>query len=225
MISAIRRFNQEIDEAVAIGVYYDHFTQTLHLDSDIHGLSNLLRHQIVVGVSALDLYLHTVIRLGVIEIYNGIRVPTNKFFNHSLRTEILMRLVTLYKNPVPPTRPEDIPEVILESEFQRQMKILAFQDPEKIKDGLSYIWNEAHKFQVIANLMGLSEDNLKTRLKLISERRNQIVHENDRNLSNYTINPINKPDVENSLDLIKRFGNAVHGCITDASCYINLPTT
>ena len=104
------------------------------------------------------------------------------------------------------------------------MKILAFQDPEKIKDGLSYIWNEAHKFQVIANLMGLSEDNLKTRLKLISERRNQIVHENDRNLSTYTINPINKPDVENSLDLIKRFGNAVHGCITDASCYINLPT-
>lgn len=223
MINAINRFNHEIEEALSIGSYYDHFTQTLHLDSDIHGLSNLLRHQIVVGVSALDLYLHTVIRLGVIEIYNGIRIPTNKFFNHSLRTEILMRLVSLYKNPVAPTRPEDIPEVILESEFQRQMKTQAFQDPEKIKDGLSYIWSEPHKFQVLAGHIGVAEDALKTRLKLISERRNQIVHENDRNLSTYTINPINKPDVETSLDLIKGFGNAVHACVTDTSCYI--PTT
>ena len=220
MTNAINRFNNEIDEAISIGTYYDHFTQNLHLDSEIHGLSNLLRHQIVVGVSALDLYLHTVIKLGVIEIFRGIRIPTQKFFNHSLRTEILMKLISLYKTPTVPTSPEQIPDGIIAAEFQRQMKTQAFQDPEKIKDGLSYIWIEPHKFQVIANRLGIPEKDLTTRMKLISERRNQIVHENDRNLSTYTTNPINKTDVEESLHLIKNFGNIVSVCITDTTCYI-----
>nr|WP_254640084.1 HEPN domain-containing protein [Chitinophaga sp. GbtcB8] len=44
---------------------------------------------------------------------------------------------------------------------------------------LSLIWDESHKWQNIAAPLGISERDVRTKLKNIVSRRNQIVHESD----------------------------------------------
>lgn len=73
--------------------------------------------------------------------------------------------------PPPPVRFEEI--------VREKLSKLSFQDPTKIADGLSYIWNESHKWQQIALGLGMPEEDAKRQQKLIATRRNAIVHEAD----------------------------------------------
>lgn len=232
MNAALNRFITEIDEAKALTGVYDHLVNTLGFTPGSDVASTILRHQLVIGISALDLYLHTIVRLGIIEIYNGTRVPTKKFKSHPMKAEILMKIVELEKNPIPmPTSPEELPHGIISAEFQAQMKTNAFQDPEKIKDALSYIWNEDHKFIVIARTAGFpgandnqKEKNMRQRMKLLCERRNQIVHENDKDLTTFTRRTIDRDEIADSLDFIKTVGVTIGTQVTRPECYVT-PTT
>jgi hypothetical protein len=67
-------------------------------------------------------------------------------------------------------------EVIFETEFAKKLRGLSFQDPEKIADGLSYIWDEKQKWEKIGKTLGLPPGDVRTRMTLISVRRNAIVH-------------------------------------------------
>ena len=59
------------------------------------------------------------------------------------------------------------------------MKTFSYQEPNKVADGLSYIWEEKQKWKKISVQMNMDERIVKTTLKLIADRRNSIVHEAD----------------------------------------------
>ena len=77
--------------------------------------------------------------------------------------------------------------------------------------------------QTIATAMGLvpvgGQQMLEQKLKLISERRNQIVHEADIEPTTRTRRSINQADVNDNVDFIEKFCYATYGLITSPNCY------
>jgi len=83
-----------------------------------------------------------------------------------------------------------------------------------LKPVLSYIWDEPQKWQKIATSLGTSDLQARTRLKLIIDRRNAIVHEADIDLSTNTKFAISKAESEGSLDFLEACGNAIATLVT-----------
>ena len=90
---------------------------------------------------------------------------------------------------------------------------MSFQDPNKIADGLSLIWIEPHKWQVIANDMGVETSKARTTLKTISTRRNQIVHEADINMATGKKYSIEKDETVNVANFILSCGNSIYNSV------------
>jgi hypothetical protein len=78
---------------------------------------------------------------------------------------------------------------------------------------LSLIWHENHKWQKIATEMGMTQNNLKTELKNIVIRRNQIVHEGDFDLFTGDIQPIIHSDAQQSVEFIDNLGNTIYDLV------------
>lgn len=132
--------------------------------------SDLLRWQWVLAVSALDKYIHDIVTDGMVEQYINKQPHTPKFdtFQLSMKT-----IINIQSAPVP--------EIAFRNEVIRKNSYLSFQDPDKIADALSFIWNVPNKWDVISRNMAtpISSSDLKIKLKNIVVRRNQIVHEGD----------------------------------------------
>lgn len=223
MNSALITFSQGISSTRDISHVYNHLKQDLHLPEEI--ASDLLRAQIVYGVSSLDRFIHELVRIGIIEIFNEQRIPTSKFQNHSFKAGTLMKIMTLLKSKVAPSSPEDVPEIIINREVTEKLGFLSFQAPDKVKDALSYIWDEPHKMAVLANEMGLSgaNDNMKQKLleqtlDVIATRRNQIAHEADYDPMTNGRRSITPEMVQKSINFIENLGKSIHRCVTAPSC-------
>ncbi|MFH6947410.1 HEPN domain-containing protein [Flavobacterium sp. FlaQc-51] len=181
-----------------------HLKETLKLPND---LSDLLRAEWVYAVSALDKLIHELIRIGMLEAFQGTRPRTAKFlaFNVSLSTHTLITSSTPIS--IPP------PEYFFEQEVMQKHKTLSFQDPDKIADGLSLIWGEQHKWQTIAISMGIDKSDLTTRLRNIISRRNQIVHEADLDLLTGLRNSISKVDIDFVVGFINTLSEQIFNAV------------
>lgn len=166
MRKAINVFDALISQGtISSGLFQYLVTQKVPLD-----FSDLLRWQWVLSVSALDKYVHDLVRIGMIEAFQGIRNQTPKFKTFRIDMEKFLNI-----NEAP------IPAIEFEKEIIRQHSFLAFQYPEKIADALAYIWDESNKWDIISDHMQttITSNDLKVKLKNIVVRRNQIVHEGD----------------------------------------------
>ncbi len=96
-------------------------------------------------------------------------------------------------------------------------KYLAFQEPEKITNALSLIWDEQHKWQKISEPFPIPESDVKILLKNIVIRRNQIVHESDIDLFTGSLLPIIRSDVEENVDFVEKLGNQIYDLLKSSS--------
>ena len=170
MIAAKNTFDSLISQRnITMGLHEYIDSNKIPLDS-----SDLLRWQWVLAVSALDKYIHDIVRIGMIEEYAGRKPRTSKFKAFQLSMDALASIELA-----------SVPEIEFGNEVFRRHNFLAFQDPTKISDALSYIWEEQNKWEVISRNMriSISSNDLRTKLKNIIVRRNQIVHEGDCLLS------------------------------------------
>ena len=94
-----------------------------------------------------------------------------------------------------------------------KFKTYSFQDPDKISDGLSHIWDESHKWQMIANHMGKTENDTKNELKNIVLRRNQIAHEGDYLFHLGSRERIERSDTIEVMDFIQQLGTAIYNLV------------
>lgn len=201
MFRAFNQFKQSIAQVKELDALYTHLKNGLHLPND---LSDLLRAQWVYCVSALDKLIHELVRIGMIQSFLGSRIKTNKFQNFSISIDNHSRIIASTSISIPP------PEYWFEQEIVKKHKILSFQEPEKIADGLSLIWNENHKWQKIANDVGIPESDLKIKLKTIISRRNQIVHEADIDIISGNRINIDKSDMDDVSSFIELLGEAIY---------------
>jgi hypothetical protein len=167
MLNAKGVFHKNIRQATELGVLYDLLNSTVAIPEQF---DDLLRSQIVNAVSAFDKLMHDLIRIGMVRIFENQRPSTSKYLSESVA---IQHLPALAPGTVPP------PPVRFEEIVREKLSTLSFQDPSKITDGLSYIWNESQKWHQIALGLGMIDADARRKQKLIVTRRNAIVHEAD----------------------------------------------
>ena len=127
-------------------------------------------------------------------------MPTQKYLTFQISLQLYAQINT------EPT----LAYTLLEQEIVRRHGFLAFQTPENIGDALSYIWAEPHKWQVLSNHLQMNESDVRTQLKSISIRRNQIVHEGDYSSSLLQRQAITEQDTEAVMKFISDLAEAIY---------------
>ena len=166
---------------------------------------DLLRSQVVYAVSAFDKLVHDLVRIGMVQIFSGNRPPTSRYLSELISIELHGSLISA---TVPPK------EYVFEQAIFRKLKLVSYQDPTKVADGLSYIWDESHKWQQIAMAMGVTENAARTTLKLIADRRNAIVHEADTDPTTNAKLPIDQVECRRITDFLRSCGVAIARLVT-----------
>ncbi|EPF8031709.1 HEPN domain-containing protein [Vibrio fluvialis] len=202
MLNAYNRFESNIKQTRVLNDVHRFLNQEVKIPIDF---DDLLRAQLVYAVSAFDKLIHDIVRIGLLEIFNGIRPETPKYLNEPFTMSVVndLRGATL-----PPA------SHYFELAVVQKLKIVSYQDPQKVSDGLSYIWLEKQKWQTIAAEMGHDHNTVKTTLKLIADRRNMIVHESDLDPFTNEKHAISAQDVDDSINFIEKCGTAIYRLIT-----------
>src|SRR3989338_10182912 len=87
MHSAIQEFRSNIERARALGGLY---VALSGMTTPAVDATDILRAQMVSIVSALDQYVHELTRLGMLEVFNGLRPPTDAFLRFQVTIDAVM---------------------------------------------------------------------------------------------------------------------------------------
>lgn len=199
-------FTRLVNDTKVSDALYHHVQKT----TPILDVTDLLRWQWVQCVSALDKFVHDVVRVGMLEIFIGKRLATTQYnsFKIDISTYQEMNSLDVQKTS------------ILEQKIMLAHGHQSFQDPKKIAEALNHICDEQNKWAVLASHMGGTEKKCKQKLKNIVIRRNQIVHQGDYVDSLSPRQNIFDTDVDEVRRFILRLGEAIYIMCTDSSYYV-----
>jgi hypothetical protein len=166
MQAAIDQFRANIDRIRNLGAIHRALkAQT----TEVIDLSDILRAELVMAVSALDHYIHEIVRIGMLEIYHGNRAKTAAFLRFSISLDSALQGITT------PTSDD-----WLDNEIRVRHGWQSFQQADKVADAIRLI-SDVSLWEEIANQLGRNSQDVKRQLNLIVGRRNQIAHEADIN--------------------------------------------
>ena len=201
MLDSIQQFRENIERVRAIGGLYEALNQ---LTTPVLDASDLLRTQIVLAVSSLDHYIHEIVCFGMLEVYDGKRLPTDAFRRFQVTIGAAMTgLAGSSTNNW------------FETEIREKHGYLAFQHPDKIADAVR-LFSSSELWPSVASQLRLTVQDVKTELRLIVERRNKIAHEADLNPSYSGIGirwPISRSDSAHTVDFIQDLCEAIHSIV------------
>ena len=189
MIAPISQFKQNIDR-----VRNSHATYSILniKTTEVIDVSDVLRAELVLVVSAFDYYVHEVVRQGMLEVFQGKRVETPAFRKFTVPLECLREAIS---NPSTFDWLEN--EIIIRHSWK------SFQQAEKVAEVIRLI-SDISLWAEIANKLGKNSNELKSTLNLIVDRRNKIAHEADMDPSYPGIRwPIDEVMVENAIEFIE----------------------
>jgi len=130
-------------------------------------LSEILRAEIFMSVSALDCYIHDLVRVGIVSTYDG-STPTTKQIDEFQIPLLCAKLIDSESNLSDKLS-------FLDYAIRNVNSSDSFQSPRSIEKALGII-NLKKIWSSISPLMGLSSDDIQSRLSLIIFRRNKIAH-------------------------------------------------
>jgi hypothetical protein len=162
-------------------------------------VSDLWRSQIVLVVSALDYFIHELARLGMIECAKGRRAKTDAYLRFEMPLSATESAIA-----------GSAYEVWVGETVRERHSWQSFQDPDKLADAIR-LMSPVKLWEAVGHELGEPPRDVKTRLKLIVDRRNQIAHEADLDPTNPgTRWPINAPLVDDTVDFIEKVGDAIY---------------
>ena len=224
MNQCLRIFDSNINMARSLSTIYINLRDSVHLEEKYN--CNLLKAQLVNVVSAFDMFIHSIVKKGVIEIFSRTRIQTSKFQSMTFQAKTILKLIEIMAPDFMPSSSDEIPEIILEKDLHNKMSYMSFQHPDKVVDALSLIWNEPHKIQILAEdikLPGRTINEkalmLKQQLETIIQRRNQIAHEGDIDPTTMAPRSIDFNHVQDATNFIESLGHAIFTRITSIECY------
>lgn len=166
--------------------------------TSIVDLSDLLRAEVVLVVSALDHFVHELTRLGMMEIWRGGRPATTAYLRFSVSMDITTRLAGAAGT-----------DTHLEAEIRMRHGYQAFQQPDNIADAIR-LFSAVDLWRDVATALGLRPEDVRSQLKLIVDRRNKIAHEADVDPSYPGQRwPISRRDVEQSIAFVEDIAETV----------------
>ena len=220
MKNAFQTFNRNLVETREMFSCYEFLEKEVKLPCD--RISDFLRFQIVYAVSALDRFIHEIIRVGCIESLHGRRLPTEKFASFSIKLSNQMNLIMNEAgtmNDISSLQSEFIKIVC--GELSDSLAHVSFQSSTRIKEGLSFIWVEQQKFAKLAQFMTMSSGDVEQMLNLLVTRRNQIAHEADIDPVSSQKRDITVEEVQHALSFIENFACAIYNVVTNERCYLS----
>lgn len=162
-------------------------------------VSDLWRSQIVLVVSALDYFIHELARLGMIECAKGTRAKTDAYLRFEMPLSAAESAIAGSTH-----------EVWVGETVRERHSWQSFQDPDKLADAIR-LMSPVKLWEAVGNELGIAPKDVKTRLKLIVDRRNQIAHEADLDPTSPGARwPINAPLVNDTVDFIQKVGDAIY---------------
>lgn len=201
MKNAKKHFDQNIERVKHLGYIY----QTLRLEGTEIDLNDILRTQYVMLVSALDHFIHEIVRIGMLETYNNSRKPTKVFqdFILTLDKKILFKKAIM----------EEKNNQWLDYQIRVLNGYKSFQQADKISEAMQLVV-EYNIWSKISINLTKDENDLKKQLNFIIDRRNQIAHEADIEPIYKELRPINVDDVNNSIEFVIDIAEAIlEGCL------------
>ncbi len=139
----------------------------------------LLRAEWVARVAALDLFVHELFAMRMLEQFEGARLPVPGFAKFRLSAETITRMVN--------SSSASERSAAFDLEVRTQISHLTFQMPDKIAEALRHtssipLWESVAKHQnpgVKGEALKSAQRTIKTTLSSMVERRNKIAHEGD----------------------------------------------
>ncbi len=125
MLNILEQFCDDIERVQTLGALYDILSQQITSALD---LTDLLRSQIVMVVSALDHYIHEITRVGMLEVYDGKRPQTPAFLRFQVKMEATLQGIAAVQGD----------NRWLDEEIRRNHGHLPFQHPDKIDDAIRF---------------------------------------------------------------------------------------
>lgn len=198
MNNAKARFNEEIIRIKDLSLISKFLKENEYPNQEHYDEIN--RTQLVWAVSAFDKLLHELINIGVSDIFFGNRAATKKYSNESLPISVM---TSIYNKDLISA------SMIFKDAIHAKLRVLSFQSPDKIADGLSFIWDENQKWQKLADKLGSNDVTVKQRLNLVVTRRNAIVHEADLNPVSLNKQDIKSEDIIEIVNFLEKLGNVI----------------
>ncbi len=226
MINTINAFNTCIRDIQKMRGFYIFLRDQYKIPQE--ELSDLLRSELVNVVSAMDRFIHEIVRIGIINSYTNNSPQTDKCKTIPIKFSTLSKVIECQLRSTPPTCNEETAEYWINNEIKTILKSMSFQKIDKIKDALSYIWNLEHKIPAIMNKMQYSfpestsnanQKFLEKKIDLIVIRRNQIVHEADYDVSINSKQTIDLIWLDDTIHFVKEFVYSIYENISDDSSY------
>ncbi|KAA2236431.1 HEPN domain-containing protein [Salinarimonas soli] len=195
MKSAYNVFCANLDRVRAIHALHLVFSNSV---TSVVDLSDILRSEMVLIVSALDHFVHEITRTGMLEIWAGARAPAGTFENFTLTMTSAQQIKAGASG-----------ESLLEVEIRNRHGHLSFQHPDKIADAIRN-FSSVKLWDGVSTILGRTPQDVKAQLKLIVERRNKIAHEADIDPSFPGQRwPITRADVEDALSFVSDLGRVI----------------
>lgn len=230
MVTTISTFNACVNDVKSMRAFYIYLKDFYHIPEN--DLADLLRAELVNLVSAMDRFIHEIVRIGIVNSYMGLSVKTAKCKAIPFKLITMSKILECKLLTTPPTCNEDLAEYWVNKEVVEILKTLSFQKIDKIKDALSYIWDDPHKLQAIVHKMryaafpgptiNANQKYLEQKIDLIVSRRNQIVHEADFDITINSKQTINTVWLDDAILFITDFVYSIYENITGDTSYHRL---
>lgn len=166
-------------------------------------VSDILRAELAMAVSALDLYAHEVVRLGMLDAYTGNRIRTQAFLKFQVSLESAMQ------------RASDPKSIIwLDDQVRERHSRQSFQTPDNIAEAVRLMISNAPLWNEVAGTIGMDRQSVTENLRLIVARRNQIVHEADADPSYPgALWPIDRQMTDEAVGFMEQVVEAIHSVV------------
>lgn len=196
MTNSLIIFNRNIEATCVLENIF------IYLEPKIQALdmSEILRAEYVLIVSAFDYYIHDRIRDGMLQIFDGLSPVNDKYNNFHISLNTVTRIIS---ETDPLNR-----NAILDLEIRKITSKDSYQSPASIEQALGLISIKSIWTKVSGSLLIPPED-IKKKLNLIVRRRNKIAHEADYDCITNSKTPIEIIDVEDTRNFIVSLVNTI----------------
>ena len=200
MHRALQQFDINLQSARQLGIvysaFYDKVTEAIFLEE-------LLRAEMVLAVSALDCYVHDIVRIGMTRAFNASSGEPNAFLEFGVSFSFVKSLLAA-------TSVAD-KTALVDQEVRRLHGFRTFQVADNISQALSLIGVKSIWDKVGLSLR-MSSSDVRTRLNVIIDRRNRIAHEGDIDpaMGIGMKYPIDFTMVKQAVDFLESIVHAIH---------------
>lgn len=163
-------------------------------------LSDLLRSEHVLIVSAFDCYIHDVVLNGMVDMFNGSINECKNFSEFCIPMSTVRQMLSA-KDTV--TR-----EAIYHSSVKKILTKDSYQSPNSVEYALGMV-NLKKVWSKIGKAIGRNGDDVKDELGIIIRRRNKIAHEADIDSMSMDKTSIERSDVDAVFSFLDRIVNAI----------------